>query len=187
MEMIVDGVELQQVIEFAVKAHAGQVRKHSGLPYICHPMAVVSQLAQWDIVDNMVWKAGFCHDVLEDCPISLEELRQVIGVTAASVVEELTFVFDPGSLYTKKEQKAQYMDTFYDKSVHALVVKAADRVLNSLDFLNTDSQYARKYWLLGQTVFRAIIQKKEQISELFGPSTFPRLMHTRSNLNGVFQ
>ena len=180
------GVELQTVIEFVVQVHAGQFR-HSGLPYVCHSIGVVSQLSQWDIADPLTWKAGFCHDVLEDCPVSRRKLRRVIGEKATKVVEELTFVVDPLSLYTQEEQKAQYMDAFYTKSVHALVIKAADRILNAFDFLNEKPQYARKYWLAGQAVFKAIMQKEEQIKELFGASAFPRLMSTRSRLNDIFQ
>ena len=182
----VNVVEFQSVIEFVEQAHAGQFREHSGLPYICHPIGVVSQLSQWDIADPLTWKAGFCHDVL-DCPVSRRKLRRVIGEKATKVVEELTFVVDQLSLYTQEEQKAQYMDAFYTKSVHALVIKAADRILNAFDFLNEKPQYARKYWLAGQAVFKSIMQKEEQIKELFGASAFPRLMSTRSRLNDIFQ
>lgn len=182
------GLELQEVVEFVVQAHANQVRKHSGLPYVCHPMAVLSQLAEWDISDVTTWKAALCHDVREEClDIQPADLIAVIGSDAARVVEELTFTPDLTSPVTVKEQKAAYIDSFMTKSLEALVIKAADRALNSWDFQCVDPKYAKKYWRMGKPIFQAVLQKGEEIKSTFGDSVYPRIMYTRSSLNGIFQ
>ena len=70
---------LEKAIEVAVRAHAGQVDK-AGQPYVLHPFKVM--LAQNDNESRMV---GVLHDVVEDTPVTLEELRgmgfseQVLG------------------------------------------------------------------------------------------------------------
>lgn len=179
--------DLQQVVEFAVKAHANQFRKHSGLPYICHPIGVMSQLAQWDITDVLTWKAAICHDVLEECTVKIAELQAVIGAEATEVVKELTFIPDPLVLMSNKDQKKRYMESFTHKSVHALVIKAADRALNSCDFLCSDPQYAKLYWKMASPLFAAVMGRGDEIKDTFGESVFPRLMYSRSTLNGVFQ
>lgn len=182
------GAELQRVVEFVVQAHANQFRKHSGLPYVCHPIAVLSQLAEWDIEDMTTWMAGLCHDVREECPeITHDILVDTIGPEAADVVNELTFVPDLSSPATVKEQKTVYLESFATKSLQALVIKAADRALNSCDFMCVDPKYAKKYWRMGKPIFQTVMQKAEEIKAAFGESAYPRIMYTRSNLNGVFQ
>lgn len=180
-------MNLQSVIDFAVKAHEGQVRKHSGLPYICHPMAVMSQLADWNVTDEITWHVALCHDVLEECPhITVEQLATVIGGEAADVVQELTFIVDPSwPSWVRLEQKKAYLKSFEDKSLRALVVKVADRIVNTRDFHQVDYDYARKYWNYASCLFSTMRARQIQIGEFFGPPVFPRIMHTRMAINGI--
>jgi guanosine-3',5'-bis(diphosphate) 3'-pyrophosphohydrolase len=174
---------LQPVIEFASKCHAGQTRKTSGLPYIVHPMAVLSKLADWEIGCYKCWKAALCHDVLEDCPVTFDELVAVIGLDAANIVQELTFHVDRKSDVDPKIQKRDYMRTFASKSVHALVIKVADRVCNTVDFISTTPDYAPKYWKQADDLFNAMMSRGEEIMAEFGRSSFPRMKYSRTCLN----
>jgi (p)ppGpp synthase/HD superfamily hydrolase len=58
-----------KAIEFAAKAHAGQYRKGTKIPYICHPMNVCQILASLKCSPE-VMAAGILHDVLEDTRIT---------------------------------------------------------------------------------------------------------------------
>ena len=51
----------------AGKAHEGQFRKYSGLPYIIHPIEVATTVEAYGGTDEMI-AAALLHDVVEDCP-----------------------------------------------------------------------------------------------------------------------
>ena len=52
-------------IEFAAKAHAGQYRKGTQIPYMIHPLGVAKILIQYDYPEHIVI-AGVLHDTIED-------------------------------------------------------------------------------------------------------------------------
>jgi len=174
---------LQPVIEFAVKCHQGQTRKGSGLPYIVHPMAVLSQLADWEIGCYKCWKAALCHDILEDCPeVTFEQLVEVIGLDAANIVQELTFKYNPHSEILEHIQKKEYMKSFATKSIHALAIKVADRICNTVDFISTNPDYAPKYWKKAEDLFDTMFTRGEEMMAEFGRGSFPRMKYTRTCL-----
>jgi len=70
---------LEDAIALALEAHRGQTRP-DGTPYVLHPLRVM--LALEDEGDRI---AAVLHDVVEDSPVTLEELRQ--RGYAADVVE----------------------------------------------------------------------------------------------------
>ena len=175
--------EIQQAVDFAVQAHAGQVRKN-GLPYICHPMGVLSQLGDWGIANVVTWKSAVCHDVREDCGIEFEELVGEIGEEAALVVEELSFFPDKNHEFlSPQEQKVEHVASFGDKSVHALVIKVADRVCNVCDFLAVDPNYAKIYWKKANELLQTMVFRREEIAKFYeSESVFPRMRYTQTQL-----
>lgn len=175
--------EMQAVMEFAVRAHSGQFRKGNRLPYIVHPMAVLAQLADWEVGCYKCWKAALCHDVLEDCPhIDFATLSSAIGEDSARIVQELTFQPDPFSDIPAHVQKRDYMKTFATSSVEALVIKVADRICNTKDFLSTNPDYAPKYWRKAEELFDSMMTRGEEINASFNRSVFPRMKYTRTTL-----
>ncbi len=76
---------VSEAIAFAVSAHDGMRRKGSNLPYILHPMeaaAIVGGLTdKWEVI-----AAAVLHDVVEDTPISLEQIRERFGERVAQLV-----------------------------------------------------------------------------------------------------
>lgn len=77
---------INKAISFAVRAHKGQFRKGTGVPFILHPMEVgviVSKMTQ----DQEIISAGFLHDTVEDCPqVSVQMIREEFGERIASMV-----------------------------------------------------------------------------------------------------
>ncbi|HPO09306.1 MAG TPA: HD domain-containing protein, partial [bacterium] len=73
---------------FAHEAHEGLFRK-SGEPYIIHPVAVATTLAE-NRMDPETVAAGLLHDVLEDTKYSAEDLTTVFGATITMLVEGVT-------------------------------------------------------------------------------------------------
>ena len=104
-------------LSIARKAHEGQLDK-AGVDYIEHPIYVASQ------VDTEEEKAvALLHDVIEDSPVSAEELLQAgLPETVVTAVQVLT---------KKKEQDYQtYLETV-KKNPLERVVKLADLKHNS--------------------------------------------------------
>ena len=60
----------EQALDIATKAHGGQVRKFSGLPYVTHPIAVAESLHYED--DKII---ALLHDVVEDTHLTLLDLQ----------------------------------------------------------------------------------------------------------------
>lgn len=132
---------LHEAYDFAAYAHKDQLRK-SGEPYISHPVAVARIVAEeLELGANPVM-AAFQHDVVEDCPYSIDEIRKRFGDDVAFLVGVVT-----------KQKKAQYdqskqVDNFRQMlssvqfDVRAILVKLADRLHNmrTLSSMRPDKQ-----------------------------------------------
>ncbi len=81
----VDPAELARIedaFEFAREAHSGQKRK-SGEPYIIHPVAVARIVAEELQLGVNPIIAAFLHDVVEDTPHTLDEVKARYGSDVA--------------------------------------------------------------------------------------------------------
>lgn len=77
---------IQTAIRFAIKAHAGQCRKGTTLPYIEHPMHVGLLLAQAGVRDSVV-VAGLLHDTLEDTKYTEDDISCRFGEEVLELVK----------------------------------------------------------------------------------------------------
>ena len=66
---------IEKAIGFAVKAHAGALRKGTNLPYILHPMEAAAIAAQMTD-DQDVIAAAVLHDAIEDTETTAEDIRK---------------------------------------------------------------------------------------------------------------
>lgn len=127
--------------ELATRAHEGQVDK-AGKPYIEHPRAVAEILADQGCDDSVII-AGLLHDVVEDTPYTLDDLRN-LGYS-----DEIVRAVDS---VTKRPDET-YMDMIHRAAADpiARLVKLADNQTNSdparLALLTEDEQawFAQKY------------------------------------------
>ena len=79
---------IEKAYQVASKAHEGQVRK-SGEPYIIHPICVAIILADLEL-DKESIVAGLLHDVVEDTPMTTEDLAKLFGDEVALLVDGVT-------------------------------------------------------------------------------------------------
>ncbi|EKD33114.1 MAG: hypothetical protein ACD_76C00094G0045 [uncultured bacterium] len=79
---------IRKVYDFAAAAHRGQKRL-TGSDYIVHPTATAIKLAEMRL-DLPIVAAGLLHDVPEDTPRTLEDVREHFGDDIASMVEGVT-------------------------------------------------------------------------------------------------
>lgn len=80
--------EIEAAYEFAKKAHGTQTR-FTGEPYITHPVAVATILAQMRM-DQPSIMAALLHDVIEDTPVQKAEISEKFGAEVADLVDGVT-------------------------------------------------------------------------------------------------
>jgi GTP pyrophosphokinase len=80
---------VQEAFALAKKAHAPQKRK-SGEPYILHPIAVALIAAKELQLDANTVITAFLHDVVEDTPYTVEDIRKIFGNDVAGLVNVVT-------------------------------------------------------------------------------------------------
>ncbi|MGH3442028.1 MAG: RelA/SpoT family protein [Nitriliruptorales bacterium] len=126
----VDVREVVRAYAYADAAHDGQLRS-SGEPYITHPIAVAEKLADLGL-DTATIVASLLHDVVEDTPASLEEVRELFGDEVGLLVDGVTKL-DRLKVSSKEHQQAETfrkMILAMATDIRVLVVKLADRLHN---------------------------------------------------------
>ena len=123
-------VLIEKAYKFAKKEHADQYRE-SKAPYIDHPLKVAKILA--DIKQDAVSIASaLLHDTVEDCDISIDDIKKNFGEEIAYIVEGLTkldkILF--GSLEEEQAENFRKMFLAMAKDLRIVVVKLADRLHN---------------------------------------------------------
>jgi (p)ppGpp synthase/HD superfamily hydrolase len=132
---------LDRAIIFAAEAHKGQKRKYTDLPYIIHPIEVMTIVASVDHDENML-VAAVLHDVVEDTPICLGEIMHVFGVGVRNLVAALTDQCTEGNRATRKVAEAQ---RWARQSPDAQTIKLADLISNTKSIVKHDPKFAKVY------------------------------------------
>jgi len=124
----------------AEKAHGTQIRK-SGDPYITHPLAVASILADIGMTEPTLC-AALLHDTVEDTPYTLEELRKDFGDEVALLVDGVTKLDKVKYGDTAQADTIRKMIVAMSRDIRVLVIKLADRLHNmrTLRYVKQDTQ-----------------------------------------------
>lgn len=131
-------------VEVAAKAHARQIRRYTGLPYVTHPYGVAMRLLAIGADTNMVI-AGLLHDVLEDSPMTEVALEQGFGVDVRELVVALTDHWPASTGLSRAERKLRYQAQLANASARVQSIKLADTVDNLELVVVHDSRFARVY------------------------------------------
>ena len=133
---------LRRAAAFAENAHRGQFRR-DGAPYITHPLAVAGILADMQ-ADKESLVTGLLHDVVEDTPVSLEEIRKKFGEEIAFLVDGVTKIsrIQFQNIQHKQSENIRKMIAAMGKDVRVILVKLADRLHNmrTIAFLPEEKQ-----------------------------------------------
>ncbi len=127
---------------FARDAHTGQKRA-SGEDYFTHPCAVAEILMSLGM-DYTTVSAAFLHDVIEDTPVSDDDILKEFGEEILTLVNGVTKL-DKIQFKSKEEEQAENFKKIFvsmAKDVRVIIVKLADRLHNmrSLNFLSKERQ-----------------------------------------------
>jgi len=120
---------IRLAFEFARDAHEGQLRS-SGEPYITHPLRASEILAEMRMPSSIVI-AGLLHDVPEDTPVTIDDIRKNFGADVASMVGGITKLgkikYRGIDRYIENLRK---MFVAMASDVRVVLIKFADRVHN---------------------------------------------------------
>ena len=139
--------ELNKAYVFAVMKHGQQLR-HSGDPYFAHPVAVAGLLTDLKM-DQSTIIAGLLHDVVEDCDVSVDDIRGLFGKDVAELVDGVTKLPKvTGSNSPRALIQAENFQKFIlatTKDIRVLLVKLADRLHNmrTIEFMPTEESRLR--------------------------------------------
>ncbi len=108
---------------FASSKHTGQFYGRN--PYTFHLTKVVEVLERYDVTDERIIAAGWCHDIIEDTDCSFNDLRKAIGKDSAEIVYAVT-----DELGRNRKERAKKTHPKIKGNLAATLVKLADRIAN---------------------------------------------------------
>ena len=157
---------VDKMARLAMIAHNGTNRKGAGnVPYVVHPHAVVAMLKEWGYTeqdDAVTLAVAWGHDVLEDTDTPEASIIAVDDVLGESILEGIKMLtFKPGVTsghFDYGRLKADYIaNVAHTASPEIIAVKIADRLSNTLDFLNDgEKEHAYAYLGYGEPLFARI-------------------------------
>src|SRR5437762_1383252 len=135
---------LRRAYVFSALEHKGQVR-HSGEPYLIHPLAVADFLADMKL-DVVAVAAGMLHDVVEDTLTTIERIKELFGPEVAHVVEGVTKISAIRFASSEERQAENFRKMLLAMvdDIRVILVKLADRLHNmrTLNHLPDDRRIA---------------------------------------------
>lgn len=132
---------IKEAFELAREAHAPQKRK-TGEPYIFHPLAVALIAAKELQLDANSVTAAFLHDVVEDTPITNDEIQKKFGEDVAFLVRVVTKQKKDKYEMSKQLDNFKQMLNSVQYDIRPLLIKLADRLHNmrTLSSMRADKQ-----------------------------------------------
>ncbi|MBR4826637.1 MAG: bifunctional (p)ppGpp synthetase/guanosine-3',5'-bis(diphosphate) 3'-pyrophosphohydrolase [Bacteroidales bacterium] len=132
---------IKDAFAFAAQAHEGQ-KRNTGEPYIIHPVAVAAIAAEELELDANTVIASFLHDVAEDTPYTIEDIRERFGDDVAFLVDVVTKRKKHNYEHTKQVDNYRQILESVHYDVRALLVKLSDRLHNmrTLDSMRPEKQ-----------------------------------------------
>lgn len=135
-----DAEAIVRAYAVAEQMHEGQLRR-SGDPYITHPLAVATILAELGMTAPVLI-AALLHDTVEDTPYTLEQLRDDFGDEVVQLVDGVTKLDKVKYGESAQSETIRKMVIAMSRDIRVLVIKLADRLHNmrTLRYLRQDKQ-----------------------------------------------
>ncbi len=150
---------VRRAYELGAHAHEGQTRK-SGEPYITHPIAVASILADLRL-DAETIIAAILHDTLEDTELSAADLTEEFGATVSELVDGVTKL-DKLQFKSRQEAAAESfrkMLLAMARDLRVILIKLADRLHNMRTLGSMEPASRRRIALETLEIYAPIAQR----------------------------
>ncbi len=133
---------ISDAIEFAIKAHEGQLRKGTSIPYVIHPLRVGLILSELGCSDEVVI-AGVLHDTIEDTGTTHEEIEQLFGSNVAFLVQGAS---EPDKSDTWENRKTHTIEYLKTAPKDVLFVSCADKIDNNRETDRHLLEVGEEHW-----------------------------------------
>jgi guanosine-3',5'-bis(diphosphate) 3'-pyrophosphohydrolase len=140
-----DADAVARAVEFALRHHGDQTRP-TGAPYAEHLLEALEVLVRGAGVTNPgILQAAVLHDVVEDTPCTIDDVRRAFG---GRVAELVAWVTKPAPVdgADRKAAKEAYLGRLRDAPDDAVLVKLADRASNVQTLRNLGLPKQRQYY-----------------------------------------
>lgn len=136
--------DIYRAYQFGAQSHKGQYRV-SGEPYICHPLSVAIILAGMRMDRNGLM-AAILHDVIEDTPVTKEQLTEQFGTEVAALVDGVSKLtqLDGRSKAEAQAENVRKMFLAMVNDLRVIMVKLADRLHNMRTLEGMSSERRRR-------------------------------------------
>ena len=181
---------VDEAIIFAVKAHSGQLRKGSKLPYIVHPMEALT-IASTMTDDYELLAAAVLHDVIEDTDVTAEDIQKAFGDNVSRLVVAETAERSTTQSRTEswKETKQYILDHLKHAPHDVKLVAMSDKLANmraiARDYSNLGDALWQRFHVtdmhLHAWYYHGLLEALEDLSDTAPYQEFQRLF------NQVFQ
>ena len=137
-----------KAVKFATKAHEGQTRKGTDLPYIVHPLEV-AEIVQGMTDDENVWAAAVLHDTVEDTPVTMEDIKREFGEKVAHLVagdtENKRDDLPPEQTWKiRKQETIDHLNNDADRKEKMIVI--GDKLSNIRQIYKDEKELGPKFW-----------------------------------------
>jgi (p)ppGpp synthase/HD superfamily hydrolase len=149
--------EVFRAVEFAAKAHSGQFRKKTNIPYIVHPLGV-AQILMESSCPNKIVIASLLHDTIEDTAVTCQDIEENFGRYVAELVK---YASEPDKQASWKARKVHTIKTLQKVPFDAALVACADK-------LDNIRSIRRDYGKLGEKVWEKFNASKEDQRWYYG-------------------
>lgn len=149
--------EVFMAVEFATKAHSGQFRKKTNIPYIVHPLGAAQILMELNCPNKIVI-ASLLHDTVEDTIVTYQDIEEIFGRYVMELVKQAS---EPDQKASWKERKTHTIETLRNSSRDAALVACADK-------LDNIRSIKRDYEKLGEKVWERFNVSKEDQQWYYG-------------------
>lgn len=131
-----------RALHFAVQAHGDQQDKYMKQPYIVHPIKVAQFMIMFEQRTEVV-QAALLHDVVEDTPRTILDIRQEFGDDVASLVNWLTDQYVDHSAGNRAMRKRWERERFRRSPAEAQTIKYADLIDNANSIWQHDKPFSK--------------------------------------------
>jgi GTP pyrophosphokinase/guanosine-3',5'-bis(diphosphate) 3'-pyrophosphohydrolase len=140
-----DEALLNRAYVYAMRMHGSQKRA-SGDPYFAHPIEVAGILTDYRL-DTATIVTALLHDVIEDCPVTPEDIEELFGEEISELVQGVTKLskLELSSELTRQAENLRKFILAISKDVRVLMVKLADRLHNmrTLEYISSPAKRER--------------------------------------------